>query len=99
MHPRTIELVAYLDEHRNDLRDAFLAVQSSQRDVPPSPGRWSAAGVIAHVALVEGSLAQRLVAEIASGVAGGPERDHDDSPALPTFASAPARLLDRQTRF
>jgi hypothetical protein len=98
MHPRTIELLAYLDEHRNDLREAFFAVPPSQRAVAPAPDRWSAASIIEHVALVEGLLAQRLVTEIAAGVAAGLERERDDSPVLPTFFAATARLLDRRTR-
>jgi hypothetical protein len=98
MHPRTIELLTYLDEHRDDLRNAFLAVPPAERDVSPGSNRWSAAGVVEHVALIEGSLAQRLVAEIASGVAEGLQREHDDSPVLPTFMAATARLLDRRIR-
>jgi hypothetical protein len=99
MHPRTIELLTYLDEQRAALQTAFLTVPSSLRDQTPGAGRWSAAGVIEHVALVERFLGTRLQREITDARADGLEPEQDTTPVLPTLTSAIARKLDRTNRF
>lgn len=98
MHPRTVELLTYLDEQREALRAAFLIVPASRRDQTPGAGRWSAAGVIEHVALVEGFLAKRLQREISDARADGLEPEEDTTPLLPTLTSDIARIRDRTTR-
>jgi len=50
MHPRTEELLDYLDAQRLVLRAAFDAVPLDARDRPLAAGQWSAAGVVEHLA-------------------------------------------------
>ena len=96
MHPRTRELLDYLEQERAALRAAFQAVPVSLRDRSPAPGRWSAAGVIEHVAIVEARTAQRLQERIATACAEGVAPEKNVDPVLPTLNLK--RVLDRGTR-
>ena len=97
MHPRTVELLTYLDEQRAALRAAFVAVPLSLRDQPPAAGRWSAAGVVEHLALVEGHLSKLLQKAINEARASGLGPEEETEPVLPTLGLA--RVLDRSTAF
>jgi hypothetical protein len=46
MHPRTRELLEYLDEQRAVLRAAVDSVPAALREKPPASGRWSVAEII-----------------------------------------------------
>jgi hypothetical protein len=96
MHPRTHELLDYLERQRAVLRAAFDAVEPSYRDRAPAPGRWSAAGCVEHLAIVEQLIAKRLTTNVASaGEAGlGPETSAE--PILPTVNVA--MVLNRGTK-
>ena len=96
MHSRICELLHYLDEERSGLRTAFHAVPVAVRDRPPRPGRWSAAGVIEHVAIVEARTAQRLQDRIAVARAEGIATEENVAPVLPTLNLR--RVLDRGVR-
>ena len=85
MHVRIHELLEHLDAQRRDLREAFEAVPRNLRDVMPAPGRWSAANVIEHVAMVESRLAGRLSASISEARARGLEPERDATGVLNTF--------------
>jgi hypothetical protein len=85
MHPRTREILDYLDQQRAVLRAAFDAVPSSLRDRSPAPGRWSTSGVIEHVAMVEGRLARRLSTRITEARAEGVGPEQATEPVLPTL--------------
>jgi hypothetical protein len=50
MHPRTRELLEYLDAQRAVLRDAFDAVPPELQNTAPAPDRWSAAANVEHLA-------------------------------------------------
>jgi len=96
-HPRTRELLEYLDEQRAVLRAAFEAVPAPQRDRAPAEGRWSVAGNIEHLAIVETRLSARLSALIAEAKAAGllgPEPSSE--PVLPGVGAG--RAIDRTTR-
>src|SRR3954447_11915715 len=64
MHPRIAELIEFLDTQTAALRAAYDAVPTDQRGTRPEPGRWSAAEVVHHVAIVERRLTQRLASLI-----------------------------------
>jgi len=96
MHPRTRELLDYLDAQRAVLRDAFDVLPPSQRDEAPAPDRWSAAGNVEHLAIVEQRLAGILTAKIAAARAEGIASETSVDPILPTIDIA--KLLDRSTR-
>ena len=96
MHARTRELLDYLDAQRAGLRDAFEAVPSTLRDVAPGSGRWSAAGIVEHLAIVELRVAAILTAKIAAARADGLAAETSTDQVLPTIDTA--KVLDRSTR-
>jgi hypothetical protein len=96
MHPRTLELLNYLEDQRAVLKAAFDSVPLDLRAEPPIPGRWSAAGVVEHVAIVEGRVAGLLSSRIAEARAEGLERERHATPILPTIGLN--RVLDRTGR-
>jgi hypothetical protein len=53
MHPRIQEVLDHLDRHRDSLRAAVNAAREEHHERRPAPDRWSAAEVLAHLALVE----------------------------------------------
>ncbi len=95
-HPRTTELVQFIDAHRAALRATVNAVPVVHRDRRPAPNRWSVAECLEHVAIVETVVAGRLAAGFeAARDQLGPETEAgaiiDD-----TFVS---RIMDRSSRF
>lgn len=96
MHPRIREVSEYLDAQRAVLREAFEAVQPELRDHPPAPGRWSAAGVVEHLAILEQRIAALLAGKIAAAKAEGLAADTSTEPILPTINVA--AVLDRSRR-
>jgi hypothetical protein len=60
MHPRTSELLRYLDEQRAVLRAAVESVDPALRNQRPAEDRWSVAGVVEHLAIVEQRIAGRV---------------------------------------
>jgi uncharacterized damage-inducible protein DinB len=96
MHPRIKELFDYLDVRREELRAAVESVPEDKRELQPSPDRWSVAGVIEHLALLETRLTGLFRKRIAEGRAAGVGFDTETSPVI-----APADitlLLDRTRR-
>jgi hypothetical protein len=96
MHPRTRELLDYLDAQRAVLRDAFEAVPAPLRDAPPDADRWSAAGIVEHLAVVERRIARVLTEKIEAARADGIAQETSTDPILPTFNTA--KVLNRTTR-
>jgi len=97
MHPRISEIMDHLDEQRAVLRRAFDDVPLESREREPAPGRWSAAGIIEHLAIVEERVAGALSARIASARADGVASETSIDPVLPTFDLA--RIVNRTKRF
>jgi hypothetical protein len=85
LHPRTRELLDYLDAQREALHMAFEKVPLALREQVPAPGCWSAAGVIEHLAIVEEGvnikLKQRIQEACQEGL--GPEPSID--PVIPSL--------------
>ena len=96
MHPRTRELLDYLDAERQVLRDAFDALPPSRRDESPGPGRWSPAEIVEHLAIVEQRLGGILTTKIAAARAEGLAPETSTDPILPTIDTA--KVLSRSTR-
>jgi hypothetical protein len=97
LHPRTRELLNYIDEQHRALKTVFESVSPALRDRVPAPGRWSVAGTIEHLAIVENRIAQRLATQITEARAKGLGPELDRSPVIPTLSIAP--LLNRRARF
>ncbi len=53
MHSRTTEVLSAFDSGRDTLMHAILRVPTSLNETAPAPGRWSAAQVVEHLAIVE----------------------------------------------
>ncbi len=96
MHPRTTELLGYLDSQHEQLRTAFDAVPAEQRSRRPSDTAWSADDVIAHLVILERRVATVLGAALTEARAKGLRAEPDVSPVLPTIDIAP--VLDRRTK-
>ena len=95
MHPRTRELLDYLDAQRAVLRDAFDDVPSALRDTAP-PGRWSAAANVEHLAITEERISGFLRARLDRAIAEGLGRDDATDPILQTLGLE--KVLNRETR-
>ena len=96
MHPRTRELLDYLDAQRAILRAAFDAVPADARGKAPAPGTWSPGAVVEHLAIVSRGIAKVLSTKIAQGRAAGLGPETSTEPVLPTFDVA--RMADRSSR-
>ena len=96
MHARIVVLFGYLDRQREVLRAAYHDVPPERRDESPSPGRWSAAGVVEHLANLQPRLAGILSTRIAEARTAGVGPETSFEPLLPTFDLD--KVVDRTTR-
>jgi len=94
MHPRTTELLQYLDDQTGVLRAAFESLPDDRRAMRPSPDRWSPAEVVHHVVIVERRIASLLRSLIEQARAIGPERDESSVLAV----IKPERFVERTRR-
>lgn len=93
MHPRLTELFAELDRELAALHEIYAAVPPERRMARPAPDRWSAAEIIAHLAIVETRIAKIIGRALNAGPV-APETD--SSPILPTINRD--RIVDRSNK-
>jgi uncharacterized damage-inducible protein DinB len=93
MHPRTTEVLDYLDSSRSTLDRAVAELPASMRRRRPAPDRWSVAEILEHVTLVERRVEALLRDVIDQARATGVGREHGSGPVLPTVPID--QLLDR----
>jgi hypothetical protein len=96
MHPRTRELLEFLEAERRILCAAVESVAPARREQLPAPGRWSAAGVVEHLAIVEARVSARLAPVVERARASGGPHEMSTDPILPTLFIR--GILDRTTR-
>jgi uncharacterized damage-inducible protein DinB len=60
MHSRTHEVLEHLETYHSALCSAVESVPAELREREPAEGRWSVAGVLEHLAIVEEGIAKRL---------------------------------------
>jgi len=97
MHPRTAELLRHLDTQRAILRSAYEAAPVHLRETRPATDRWSIAGVIEHLALVERRVANVLQDGLRAAATNAPPPPLTDlEPFLPRID--PTAILDRERR-
>ena len=65
MHSSLTQVFACLDRSRSGLREAVDSVPAHLRDQPPGSDRWSVAGILEHLALVD----ERFTAIVANKIA------------------------------
>lgn len=94
MHPRTTELLQYIDDQTAELRAAFESVPEERRAVRRAPDRWSPAEVVHHIVIVERRIAPLLRALVEQARAIGPEPDESSVLAI----IEPARFVERTRR-
>ncbi|HET7456852.1 MAG TPA: DinB family protein [Gemmatimonadaceae bacterium] len=82
MHPRIAELTDYLARTRSALLAAVDAVPESRRETPPTPGAWSVAQVLDHLALVEDGSTRLLTKRVARAREAGLGPDRETSSLL-----------------
>ncbi len=60
MHPRSEEVLNYIDKTRTELRAAVDSVPSDARNQKPAPDQWSVAQVLDHIAIVHSRVATAI---------------------------------------
>ncbi len=93
MHPRTVELLADLDDRFGDVRETYERIPLERRDARPRPEAWSPNEIVSHLAILERRLAALFGKLIAEARVNGVEPETDASPVLPTIDVS--RVLDR----
>jgi len=93
MHPRSAEVLGYLDKTKTELRAAVEAVPSPARNIQPAPDRWSVAQVLDHLAIVHGRVAAGVGKWIAEAQGPGLGPETATSSVLNTIPAE--RILDR----
>jgi hypothetical protein len=96
MHPRTQELLTYLDAQRAVLRTTLESAPAAIRERVPGPGAWSVANVLEHLAIVEQRIATLLASMIEKARADGLAAETSSEPLLPTLGVE--RLANRETK-
>jgi hypothetical protein len=96
MHPSLTEAFACLDRSRAGLRAAVDVVPAHLRDQPPGSDRWSVAGVLEHLSLVD----ERFTAIIANKIADARAADLGQEQGNPALLppNVEAMLADRTER-
>jgi len=96
MHPSLAEAFARLDRSRAGLRAAVDSVSDHLRDQSPESDRWSVAGVLEHLALVDERFTAILVNKIAEARAADLRQEQGSPARLPPHVAA--MLADRTER-
>ena len=96
MHPTLTEVLATLERSRASLREAVDRVRAQQRDEVPAVDRWSVAGVLEHLALVDERFVAIIGSKIADARAAGLPPEGADPALLPP--SVETMLSDRTER-
>jgi DinB superfamily len=93
MHPRTEEVLNYLEERRADLRAAVDSVPVEMRNKQPGADRWSVAQVLDHLTIIDRRVTKGVRKWIADAQAAGLGPETDTSSVLHTIPSE--RITDR----
>jgi hypothetical protein len=96
MHPRIAELVQDLDTQHDVLRQAVESVPFERRHRPPAPDRWSVAGVLEHLSLLEARVTTLFRSRVAEARDAGLAEETETSSILATFDLN--MVLDRSQR-
>ena len=96
MHPSLTEIFACLDRSRASLRAAVDSVPAHLRNQTPGPDRWSVAGVLEHLSMVDERFTAIVANKIADARAAGLGKEEGQPPPLPPHVEA--MLADRTER-
>jgi len=96
MHPRTEEVINYLDTERTALREAVESVPPELRDKQPGADRWSVAQVLQHLLIIEKRIGLVMTKWITDAKTGGIGTETETSSVM---NSLPLQLItDRSQR-
>jgi uncharacterized damage-inducible protein DinB len=96
MHPRTEEVINYLDTERNALREAVERVPPELRDRQPGADRWSVAQVLQHLGIIEKRIGMGMTKWVRAARTGGIGPETETSSVM---NSLPLQLIaDRSQR-
>lgn len=95
MHPRSKEVVNYLDKTRMELREAVESVPIHARNQKPAPDQWSVAQVLDHLSIVHNLVATSVGKWIAEAQATGLGPETSSSSLLNTV---PTELIRDRSR-
>ena len=84
MHPRSEEVLNYLDQTRTELRAAVDSIPSPARDIKPGAEKWSVAEILDHLAITHSRVAALVSKSIAEAQANGLGPDNATSTVLGT---------------
>jgi hypothetical protein len=96
MHPRVAEVLDFFETHRVGLLRASAAVPLHLTVRRPTPGQWSVAETLAHVAIVERRVMQLLRSRIEAATASALGPELESGSVVPSVDVG--RLLDRTRR-
>ena len=96
MHPRTQEVLEYLEATRSELGTALENIPPARRDERPAPDRWSAAEVLDHLNIIQAQVTQLLSGRITAAKAAGLAQETETSSVLDTVDRG--RITDRSQR-
>jgi len=96
MHPRTEEVINYLDTERTALREAVESVPPELRDKQPNADRWSVAQVLQHLGIIEKRIGLGMTKWVTDACTGGVGTETETSSVM---NSLPLQLItDRSQR-
>lgn len=97
MHPRTEEVLSYLEQTRTELRAAVDSVPPQARNTRPGPDHWSAAQVVDHLAIAHGRVAAVISKWISEAKTAGLGPETGTGSVRDTIPTE--RILNRSQRF
>jgi DinB family protein len=82
MHPRMVEIAAFLDETRAAIVRAVAPLSPQDAARRPSPEAWSVDEILTHLSLVEPGVAKRIAKSVGRAKGEGLERETSVAPIL-----------------
>jgi hypothetical protein len=95
MHPRSEEVLKYLEERRKELRAAIDSVPLHARNTQPAADQWSVAQVLDHLTIVDKRVAMGVGKWIADARAAGLGAETETTSVLGTI---PSELITDRSR-
>jgi len=97
MHPRSEEVLNYLDAQRKELRAAIDSVPLAARNAQPTADRWSVAQVLDHLTLIDKRVTAGFDKWITEAQAKGLGNETETSSVLNSLPTA--LITDRSRKF
>jgi len=96
MHPRTEEVLNFLDAQRKQLRAAIDSIPAAARNTPPTANQWSVAQVLDHLTIIDKRIAAGVGKWIADAQANGLAQETETTSVAGTIPNE--KILDRSRK-